>query len=71
MKKIAEFIKSEGVLCMLITFFVCSFLPIAVGFVVIITLSACKVYYTKVLSYYDAIGFVSGWLFSIIPHWIY
>ena len=71
MKKIAEFLSSNGVLCMLITFFICSFCPVWVGLGMMVVLIGCKVYYTLVLNWYELIGFVSGWALSILPHLIY
>ena len=71
MEKIAKFLSSEGVLCMLVTFFVCSFCPIWVGLFVMVVLMGCNIYYTLVLDWYKLIGFIAGWLFTILPHLIY
>lgn len=71
MKKVIDFLKSEGLLCMLITFLVCSFLGIWTGLAITIIMIACNFVYIKMLNLYNVIGFGVGWGLSVLQHWIY
>lgn len=71
MEKIAKFLSSEGVLCLLVTFFFCSFVPTMAGLMVAIVLIAANLFYTNVLDVYKLVGFVVGWLLTIFLHWFY
>ena len=71
MNKLSEFLKSEGLLCMLATFFVCSFLSVWIGLGCMIILLLCNLFYTKLLDTYKLAGFVAGWIFAVLQHLIY
>lgn len=71
MKKIIDFLKSEGFLCLLITFLICAFLPARTGLVSMLLLLACNVIYTKNADIYNVIGFGAGYVLSVIQHMIY
>lgn len=71
MKKIIDFLKSEGFLCLLITFLVCSFLPSWTGLVAMLLLLACNVVYQKEANIYNVIGFGAGYVLSVLQHLIY
>lgn len=71
MKKVIEFLKSEGLLCMLITFLVCSFLGIWTGLAVTVVMIMSNFIYTKMLDLYNLIGFAAGWGLSVLQHLIY
>lgn len=66
-----EFLKSEGFLCMLITFFVCSFLGIWTGLAVTVVMLTSNLIYIKKIDLYNLIGFGAGWALSALQHWIY
>lgn len=71
MKEIAKFFKSEGLLCLLVSFFFCAFLPVLSGLLCASILSMCNLLYTRVLNIYNLIGFGVGWGFAVLQHWIY
>lgn len=71
MKKMIEFLKSEGFLCMLITFLVCSFLGIWTGLAVTVVMLTSNLIYIKKIDLYNLIGFGAGWALSVLQHWIY
>lgn len=70
MKKIVDFLKSEGFLCMLITFMICSFVGTWTGLAVTVVLLACNRFYTGQWSVYNVIGFAAGWGLAVLQHWI-
>lgn len=71
MKKVIEFLKSEGFLCMLITFLVCSFLETWTGLAVAVVMLISNIIYIKKIDLYNLIGFGTGWALSAFHYWIY
>lgn len=66
MKYLIDFLKSEGFLCLLITFLVCSFLGTWTGLAVVLVMWICNMGYTARFSLYNTIGFGVGYLLSLI-----
>lgn len=72
MKKLIDFFKSEGSLCMLITFLVCSFIPgWIIQLVVMVILIVFELCCTRLLDTYKLGGFISGWLLAVVQHFIF
>lgn len=69
--KLSNLLKKEVVLCILVSFFFCAFLPVLPGLLCASILSMCNLLYTRVLNIYNLIGFGVGWGFAVLQHWIY
>ena len=70
MTYIIDFLKSEGFLCLLITFMICSFLGTFTGLVATIIMWVCNMLYAKRFDLYNTIGFGGGFVLTIFQHWI-
>lgn len=66
MTYIIDFLKSEGFLCMLITFMICTFLGAWTGFVVTLIMWVCNLFYIRKFSLYNTIGFTAGYLLGLL-----
>lgn len=71
MKTIIDFLKSEGLLCLLLTFFICAWIGLWAGVCVTVIMILCNIFYTKKLNLYNIIGFACGWGFSLLNHIFY
>lgn len=65
MKYLIDFLKSEGFLCLLITFLVCAFLGAWTGLVATLIMWICNMGYTARFSLYNTIGFGCGYTLSL------
>lgn len=70
MRYLLDFLKSEGFLCLLITFMICSFLGVWTGLVVTIVLWVCNMLYPRKFSVYNTIGFGAGYILTLIEKFI-
>lgn len=69
MEKVISFLKSEGLLCLLIGFFICAFVGVFTGLACTIIMIVCNIIYTKKLTWYNIIGFGCGWALALLQHW--
>ena len=66
MTYIIDFLKSEGFLCLLITFMICAFLGAWTGFVVTLIMWVCNMFYCRKFDLYNTIGYCLVLLQKII-----
>lgn len=66
MTYIIDFLKSEGFLCMLITFMICASLGAWTGFVVTLIMWVCNMFYCRKFDLYNTIGFGAGYCLVLL-----
>lgn len=69
-KGFVAFLESKGFRCLLITFLICAFLNVWMGFVVMLIMMLCDLFYTKTFDLYKVIGFLAGWGLVVFQRWI-